>query len=39
LYSTANAYIEDITISTDKIDYDDQHIPTSAILNYSIVIA
>jgi beta-glucuronidase len=39
LYSTSSAYIEDITIDTQSIDYDDQHVATSAVLNYSVIIA
>ena len=39
LYSTSSAYIEDIAIDTHSIDYDDQQVATSAILNYSITIA
>jgi beta-glucuronidase len=39
LYSTSSAYIEDITIDTESIDYDAQHLPTSAVLNYSVTIA
>lgn len=39
LYSTPSAYIEDIAIDTHTIDYDDQHVATSAVLNYSVTIA
>jgi beta-glucuronidase len=39
LYSTSSAYIEDITINTQSIDYDDQHVATSAVLTYSVIIA
>ena len=39
VYSTSSAYIDDITIDTHSIDYDDQHVATSAVLNYSVVIA
>jgi beta-glucuronidase len=39
LYSTSSAYIEDITINTESIDYDAQHVATSAILTYSVVVA
>ncbi len=38
LYSTANIFIEDITIDTKSIDYDAQHVATSAILTYSVTI-
>ena len=36
LYSTSTMYIEDISIDTQSIDYDDQHKPISAVLTYSI---
>ena len=39
LYSTAKTYIEDITIDTQSIDFDSQHVATSAILNYTITIS
>ncbi|CAF0954769.1 unnamed protein product [Adineta steineri] len=39
LYSTATAYIQDITIDTQRIDYDAQHIATSAVLVYTVTIA
>ena len=39
LYSTSTAYIEDITIDTQSIDYDSQHLATSATLTYSVVTA
>ena len=39
LYSTANTYIEDIIIDTQSIDYDTQHVATSATLTYSVTIA
>ena len=39
LYSTSTAYIEDITIDTQSIAYDDQHRATLATLNYSIITA
>ncbi len=32
LYSTAKTYIEDITIDTQTIDFDSQHVATSAVL-------
>jgi beta-glucuronidase len=38
LYSTSSAYIQDIAIDTQSIDYDDQHVATSAILTYSVTI-
>ena len=38
LYSTSNVYIEDITIDTQRIDFDAQHVPTSATLTYSVVL-
>ena len=38
LYSTPSTYIEDIAIDTQTIDYDSQHVATSAILNYTITI-
>jgi beta-galactosidase/beta-glucuronidase len=37
--STSSAYIEDITIDTESIDYDTQHLTTPAILSYSVTIA
>ena len=39
LYSTSSIYIQDIAIDTQSIDYDDQHVATSAILKYSVTIA
>ncbi|CAF1509615.1 unnamed protein product [Rotaria magnacalcarata] len=38
LYSTSNNYIQDITIDTDSIDFDSQHVATSAVLSYSVTI-
>ena len=38
LYSTSTAYIQDITIDTQSIDYDAQHVPTSATLVHSVTI-
>ncbi|CAF1002365.1 unnamed protein product [Rotaria sordida] len=38
LYSTSKTYIEDIAIDTQSIDYDSQHIATSAVLNYTVTI-
>ena len=38
LYSTSSAYIEDIGIDTQSINYDSQKLPTSATLNYSVTI-
>jgi beta-glucuronidase len=38
VYSTSKIYIEDITIDTQSIDFDSQHLATSAILNYTIII-
>jgi beta-glucuronidase len=32
LCSTAKAYVEDITIDTQSIDFDSQHVATSAVL-------
>lgn len=39
LYSTSTTYIDDITIDTQSIDFDAQHVATSAVLTYSITIA
>jgi beta-glucuronidase len=39
LYSTSSVYIENITIDTQTIDYDAQHVATSAILTYSVEIS
>jgi beta-glucuronidase len=39
LYSTSNTFIEDIAIDTQSIDYDSEHVATSAILTYSVIIA
>ena len=39
LYSTSTAYIDDITIDTQSIDFDAQHVATSAILVYSVSLA
>jgi len=39
LYSTSSAYIQNITIDTETINYDAQHVATSAILTYSVEIA
>ena len=36
LYSTSSMFIEDITIDTQRIDYDSQHIATNAKLVYAI---
>ena len=38
VYSTSKTYIEYITIDTQSIDYDSQHVATSAILNYTVTI-
>ena len=38
LYSTPSTYIQDIAIDTQSIDFDSQHVATSAVLNYTIVI-
>ncbi|CAF1157064.1 unnamed protein product [Rotaria sordida] len=38
LYSTSNIYIQDIAIDTQSINFDNQHVATSAILTYSITI-
>ena len=38
LYSTSKSYVQDIVIDTQSIDFDSQHIATSATLNYSITI-
>ena len=38
LYSTNSMFIEDITIDTKSIDYDVEHIATSAVLTYSVSI-
>jgi beta-galactosidase/beta-glucuronidase len=38
LYSTSSAYIEDITINIESIDYDTQHLPRSAVLTCSVTI-
>ena len=32
LYSTSSAYIEDISIDTESIDFDDRHQAKSAVL-------
>ncbi|CAF4271453.1 unnamed protein product, partial [Rotaria magnacalcarata] len=34
----SNNYIQDITIDTDSIDFDSQHVATSAVLSYSVTI-
>jgi beta-glucuronidase len=39
LYSTSTAFIQDIAIDTQSIDYDGQHVATSATLTYSVTIA
>ena len=39
LYSTSNAFIQDIIIDTQSIEYDAQHVATSAVLNYSVIVA
>ena len=36
LYSTEKSYIEDIAIDTQSIDFDGQHVATSATLNYTV---
>jgi beta-glucuronidase len=38
LYSTSQTYIEDIGIETQSIDFDAQHVETSAVLNYTITV-
>jgi beta-glucuronidase len=38
LYSTSKTYIQDIVIDTQSIDFDAQHVATSAVLNYSVTI-
>jgi beta-glucuronidase len=38
LYSTPNSYIESIAIDTQSIDFDAQHIATSAVLNYTVIV-
>ncbi len=38
VYSTSKIYIEDITIDTQSIDYDSQHVATSAVLNYTVTL-
>jgi len=38
LYSTSKSYVQDIVIDTQSIDFDSQHIATSATLNYTVTI-
>jgi beta-glucuronidase len=38
LYSTSTSYIQDIAIDTQSIDFDAQHVATSAVLNYTIIV-
>jgi beta-glucuronidase len=38
LYSTPSAYIQDIAIDTQSIDFDTQHVAISAVLNYTITV-
>jgi beta-glucuronidase len=38
LYSTSKSYIQDIVIDTQSIDFDAQHVATSAVLNYTITL-
>jgi beta-glucuronidase len=38
LYSTSKSYIEDIAIDTQSIDFDAQHVATSAVLNYTVTL-
>ena len=39
LYSTSNTYIDDIDIQTQSIDFDSEHVASSAALTYTITIA
>ena len=38
LYSTSKSYIQDIAIDTQSIDFDAQHVATSAVLNYTVTV-
>ena len=38
LYSTPKSYIQDILIGTETIEFDAQHVATSATLNYNVTI-
>jgi len=38
VYSTSKIYIEDIFIDTQSIDFDSQHVATSATLNYTVTL-
>ena len=38
LYSTATTYIEEIGIETQSINFDGQHVATSAVLNYTVIV-
>jgi beta-glucuronidase len=38
LYSTSTSYIQDIAIETQSINFDGQHVATSAVLNYSVTV-
>jgi beta-glucuronidase len=38
LYSTSSVFIQDISIDTKQINYDSQHVATSAVLPYTITI-
>jgi beta-glucuronidase len=38
LYSTSTSYIQDIAIDTQSIDFDAQHVATSAVLNYTVTL-